>query len=139
MVEELKSMVGLEETILYEGKPDKKCFIFESIFNPLMVILIFSTSQYQFLPCLYILQFLSNILFLQYSTTSAVSIFRFLLILSIPISVVWILSILSSNIFLSSIFSFPQPSYSVKSKSIDFTGFDDFYLPQKQSRKWWIS
>lgn len=23
MVEELKSMVGLEETILYEGKPDK--------------------------------------------------------------------------------------------------------------------
>lgn len=36
MVEELKSMVGAEETILYEGKPDKKCFIFESIFNPLM-------------------------------------------------------------------------------------------------------
>lgn len=36
MVEELKSMVGLEETILYGGKPDKKCFIFESIFNPLM-------------------------------------------------------------------------------------------------------
>ena len=29
-------MLGLEETILYEGKPDKKCFIFESIFNPLM-------------------------------------------------------------------------------------------------------
>lgn len=24
-------------------------------------------------------------------------------------------------------------SYSVKPKSIDFTGFDDFYLPQKQS------
>lgn len=36
MVEELKSMVGSEETILYEGKPDKKCFIFESILNPLM-------------------------------------------------------------------------------------------------------
>ncbi len=36
MVEELKSMVGMDETILYEGKPDKKCFIFESIFNPLM-------------------------------------------------------------------------------------------------------
>ena len=29
MVEELKSMVGMDETILYEGKPDKKCFIFE--------------------------------------------------------------------------------------------------------------
>lgn len=36
MVEELKRMVGLDETILYEGKPEKKCFIFESIFNPLL-------------------------------------------------------------------------------------------------------
>lgn len=36
MVEELKSMVGMDETILYEGKPDKKCFIFESIFNPFL-------------------------------------------------------------------------------------------------------
>ena len=40
MVEELKSMVGLDETILYEGKPDRKCFIFESIFNPLLPIAI---------------------------------------------------------------------------------------------------
>ena len=38
MVEELKSMVGMDETILYEGKPDKKCFIFESILNPLLPI-----------------------------------------------------------------------------------------------------
>lgn len=36
MIEELKNMVGMDETILYEGKPDKKCFIFESIFNPLL-------------------------------------------------------------------------------------------------------
>ena len=36
MVEELKNMVGMDETILYERKPDKKCFIFESIFNPLL-------------------------------------------------------------------------------------------------------
>lgn len=36
MLEELKSMVGIDETVLYEGKPDKKCFIFESIFNPLL-------------------------------------------------------------------------------------------------------
>ena len=35
MVEELKSMVGLEETILYEGS-QIKMFYFESIFNPLM-------------------------------------------------------------------------------------------------------
>lgn len=40
MIEELKSMVGIDETILYEGKPDKKCFIFESIFNPLLPVAI---------------------------------------------------------------------------------------------------
>ena len=40
MVEELKSMVGADETILYEGKPDKRCFIFESIFNPLLPVAI---------------------------------------------------------------------------------------------------
>lgn len=40
MVEELKSMVGADETILYEGKPNKRCFIFESIFNPLLPIAI---------------------------------------------------------------------------------------------------
>lgn len=40
MVEELKNMVGADETILYEGKPDKKCFIFESIFNPLLPVAI---------------------------------------------------------------------------------------------------
>ena len=38
MVEELKLMVGQDETVLYEGKPDKRCFIFESIFNPLLPI-----------------------------------------------------------------------------------------------------
>lgn len=36
MLEELKNMVGMDETVLYEGKPDKKCFLFESIFNPLL-------------------------------------------------------------------------------------------------------
>ena len=40
MVEELKSMVGNDETVLYEGKPDKRCFLFESIFNPLLPIAI---------------------------------------------------------------------------------------------------
>ena len=40
MVEELKRMVGRDETILYEGKPDKKCFIFESGFNPLLPVAI---------------------------------------------------------------------------------------------------
>mgnify|MGYP001057723944 CR=1 FL=1 len=28
-----------------------------------------------------------------------------------------------------------HPSYSVKPKSIDFTGFDDIYLPQNKSRE----
>ncbi len=36
MKEDLKQLVGNNEKILYEGKPSKKCFIFESIFNPLM-------------------------------------------------------------------------------------------------------
>lgn len=40
MVNELKSMIGMDETILYEGKPDKKCFIFKSILNPLLPVAI---------------------------------------------------------------------------------------------------
>lgn len=32
---DLRSAVGTRETILWEGKPDKKCFILESIFNPM--------------------------------------------------------------------------------------------------------
>jgi len=36
MDNELTLLVGKGEKILYVGKPDKKCFIFESIFNPLL-------------------------------------------------------------------------------------------------------
>ncbi len=36
MNEELKAIIGYDETILYVGKPDKRCYIFESIFNPLL-------------------------------------------------------------------------------------------------------
>jgi len=36
MIEQLKSMISENENIFWEGKPDKKCFIFETIFNPLM-------------------------------------------------------------------------------------------------------
>ena len=36
MENELKELIGKNEKILYEGRPSKKCFIFESIFNPLM-------------------------------------------------------------------------------------------------------
>lgn len=36
MIEELKMIIGPNEKILYEGKPNKKCYIFESIFNPLL-------------------------------------------------------------------------------------------------------
>lgn len=36
MLEELKMIIGSDERILYEGKPNKKCFIFESIFNSLL-------------------------------------------------------------------------------------------------------
>ena len=36
MENDLKQLVNEKEKILYEGRPDKTCFIFESIFNPLM-------------------------------------------------------------------------------------------------------
>jgi len=36
MEDELKKLIGEGEKIYYEGKPSKKCFIFESIFNPMM-------------------------------------------------------------------------------------------------------
>ena len=36
MENELRNLVNNGEKILYEGKPSKKCFIFESIFNPMM-------------------------------------------------------------------------------------------------------
>ena len=36
MLKELKLIVSANEKIFYEGKPNKKCYIFESIFNPLL-------------------------------------------------------------------------------------------------------
>lgn len=36
MVEELKAVVGSNEEVLYAGKPNKKCYLFESIFNPML-------------------------------------------------------------------------------------------------------
>lgn len=38
MNNELRELVNDSENILYEGKPDKKCFIFESVFNPLLIV-----------------------------------------------------------------------------------------------------
>lgn len=38
MDNELKLLVGDDEKIIYAGKPNRKCFIFESIFNPLLPI-----------------------------------------------------------------------------------------------------
>ncbi len=40
MKHELKQLIGPNERIMYEGKPNFKCFIFESIFNPLLPIAI---------------------------------------------------------------------------------------------------
>lgn len=40
MDNDLRALVGSNETVYYEGKPDKKCFIFESIFNKLLPIAI---------------------------------------------------------------------------------------------------
>ena len=33
---DLSCIIGTQENILWQGKPDKKCFILESIFNPLL-------------------------------------------------------------------------------------------------------
>lgn len=38
MMEELRAIVGPHERILYQGKPNKICYIFESIFNPLLFV-----------------------------------------------------------------------------------------------------
>lgn len=38
---DLEIMVGRNEKILWRGKPDKKCFILEGIFNPLLPFAIF--------------------------------------------------------------------------------------------------
>lgn len=37
---DLELMVGKNESILWKGKPDKKCFLFESVFNPLLPVAI---------------------------------------------------------------------------------------------------
>ena len=36
MIEDLKAIISSDEKVLYEGKPNKKCYFFESIFNPLL-------------------------------------------------------------------------------------------------------
>lgn len=41
MVNDLRNLIGKNETVFYEGKPDKKCFIAESIFNKMLPIAIF--------------------------------------------------------------------------------------------------
>ena len=38
---DFRSVVGSEETILWQGRPEKKCFIFESIFNPMLPLALF--------------------------------------------------------------------------------------------------
>ena len=61
------------------------------------MILISSVIHIQFLPSLDILQFLSLILFLQYSTTSSISELKLSWILISPLDVVFILSIFNKN------------------------------------------
>ena len=38
---DFQSVVGSEETVLWQGRPEKKCFIIESIFNPLLPFALF--------------------------------------------------------------------------------------------------
>ncbi len=36
MINELEKIIGPNEKVLYSGKPNKKCYVFESIFNPML-------------------------------------------------------------------------------------------------------
>lgn len=46
----IKDMVGENETVFSEEKPEKKCFIFESIFNPLLpFVIIWAVFDFGFL------------------------------------------------------------------------------------------
>lgn len=64
MIEELKSIVGSNEIILYEGKPNKKCYIFESIFNPLLPFaLLWAIIDFSILGSAFLGQGYGNMLF----------------------------------------------------------------------------
>ena len=113
---------GAAYTVCYAMGVRTLLFIFLLCFNilcaviivllfALIVIIQFSKDTYQFFPFLIILS--DNFIFcLHHSTTSFVSNFRFLLILSIPNSVVCILSILIKRLFF--IQSFPNEPISNK-------------------------
>ncbi len=64
MIEELKAVVGSNERILYEGKPNKKCYIFESIFNPLLPFaLLWAVIDFSILGGAFFAQGSSNMLY----------------------------------------------------------------------------
>ena len=64
MIEELKNIVGSTEKILYEGKPNKKCYIFESIFNPLLPFaLLWAFIDFSVLGGAFFLEDTGNMLF----------------------------------------------------------------------------
>jgi membrane protein YdbS with pleckstrin-like domain len=64
MIEELKAIVGSNEKILYEGKPNKKCYIFESIFNPLLPFaLLWAISDFSILGGAFLAGDSGNMLF----------------------------------------------------------------------------
>ena len=64
MLEELEAIVGSNEKILYEGKPNKKCYIFESIFNPLLPFaLLWAIFDLSILGGTFFAQGLNNMLF----------------------------------------------------------------------------
>ena len=64
MIEELRAIVGSNEKILYEGKPNKKCYIFESIFNPLLpVALLWAIIDFSILGGVFFTKQANNMLF----------------------------------------------------------------------------
>lgn len=64
MIEELKAIVGSNEKILYEGKPNKKCYVLESIFNPLLPFaLIWAIIDFGIIGGVVLVEKAENILF----------------------------------------------------------------------------
>lgn len=64
MENDLKQLVDSSEKILYEGKPNKKCFIFESIFNPLLPFaLLWAIIDFGFIGVSFFASGTKNILF----------------------------------------------------------------------------
>ncbi len=103
---DLKLLIGENEEIFYEGKPDKKCYILESIFNPLL--------PFALLWAIFDITFLSNALS-SWSGSMALFVVIFMLIHLMP---VWIY--LGGALF--SIIRYKNTNYIITDRAIYVSG-----------------